>query len=153
MFQSGCRDGGTGNREFMRRITEDGRVPGLLGYCGGEPVGWVSVAPRRDFGRVLRSRNLKPAPGDPAGDVWSIVCFWIPRKHRRRGVSTELLDAAVAYAADRGAGTVEAYPIDTRGDRVSSAEVFTGTLEMFERAGFTEVRRRADKRPIVQRPL
>jgi ribosomal protein S18 acetylase RimI-like enzyme len=157
MFQSGCRDGGAGNREFMRRMTEDGRVPGLLAYSGGEAVGWVSVAPRREFGRVLRSRNLRPEPGDPsadpAGDVWSIVCFWIPRQHRRRGVGTGLLDAAVAYAAGRGARTVEGYPIDTRGDRVSSAEVFTGTLEMFERAGFTEVRRRADKRPIVQRAL
>jgi GNAT superfamily N-acetyltransferase len=163
LFQSGCRGGGAGNRELMRRITEEGRVPGLLAYSGGEPVGWISVAPRREFGRVLRSPNLKPVPdqpaadvagaGDVAGAVWSIVCFWIPREQRRRGVAAALLDAAVAYAADQGAERVEAYPIDTRGARASSAEIFTGTLEMFQRAGFAEVRRRADKRPVVQRAL
>jgi len=132
-------------------------VPGLLAYSGGEPVGWISVAPRREFGRVLRSPNLKPVPDQPAGDVaravWSIVCFWIPREQRRRGVAAALLDAAVAYAADQGAERVEAYPIDTRGARASSAEIFTGTLEMFQRAGFADVRRRADKRPVVQRAL
>jgi hypothetical protein len=47
---------------------------------------------------------------------------------------------------------VEAYPIDTGGARRSSADLYTGTLAMFERAGFEEVARRSG-RPIVRRTL
>ena len=150
-FQAGCRQGGSGNRELIRRISGEGRVPGLLAYEEARPVGWVSVAPREEFGRVLRSPNLKPDAADRAENVWSIVCFWIPRQHRRRGIGTALLEGALAYAAEQGATAVEGYPIDTRDSRVSSAEIFTGTLEMFRSAGFTEVRRRASKRPVVRR--
>jgi ribosomal protein S18 acetylase RimI-like enzyme len=153
LFQSGCRNSGTGNRQLLHRITDEGRAAGLLGYEQGVPVGWVSLGPRRDFGRVLRSPNLKPEPGEPDDGIWSIVCFWVPRQHRRRGIGAALLDGAVAYAAGQGVATLEAYPIDTDHDRVSSAGIFTGTLEMFVRAGFTEVRRRAGKRPVVRRDL
>jgi GNAT superfamily N-acetyltransferase len=163
-FDAGSRQGGAGNRELLHRITAEGRVPGLLAFEGDEPVGWVSIAPREEFGRVYRSRNLRPDPPDqgdpagqadagPAGGVWALVCFWMPPVHRRRGIGTALLDAAVAHAAERGAAVVEAYPVDTHGERVPSAEIFTGTLEMFLRAGFTEVRRRTDRRPVVQRTL
>jgi hypothetical protein len=47
---------------------------------------------------------------------------------------------------------VEAYPIDTAGAKRSSAELYTGTLAMFERAGFEEVARRGG-RPIVRRAV
>ena len=156
-FEEGCRDGGAGNRELLERLIAEGRVPGLLGYDGDEPVGWVSVAPRPEFPRVLRSPNLRPglAPDDDPEDssVWSVVCFWIPRNRRRRGLAPALLEAAVEYAASRGARVLEAYPIDTGEERVASSAIYTGTLRMFERAGFSEVGRRADRRPIVRRIL
>jgi hypothetical protein len=47
---------------------------------------------------------------------------------------------------------VEAYPIDTAGGKRSSADLYTGTLAMFERAGFEEVARRGG-RPIVRRAV
>jgi ribosomal protein S18 acetylase RimI-like enzyme len=82
----------------------------------------------------------------------SITCFTIDRRHRRRGVAAVLLDAAVDFAQERGAEVVEAYPIDTAGAKRSSAELYTGTLAMFERAGFEEVARRGG-RPIVRRAV
>ena len=63
-----------------------------------------------------------------------------------------LLEAAVDFARERGAEVVEAYPIDTAGAKRSSAELYTGTLAMFERAGFEEVARRGG-RPIVRRAV
>jgi GNAT superfamily N-acetyltransferase len=156
-FDEGCRDGGAGNRELLSRLTAEGRVPGLLAYDGDNPVGWVSVAPRPEFARVLRSPNLRPGlvveddPDDPS--VWSVVCFWIPAKRRRRGVGGVLLEAVVEYAASRGARVLEAYPIDTGGEKASSSSIYTGTLSMFERAGFSEVGRRSDRRPVVRRLL
>jgi ribosomal protein S18 acetylase RimI-like enzyme len=155
-FDAGCRDGGTGNREVLRRLTEEGRVPGLLAYRTGEPdtpVGWVSVAPRAEFGRVRRSRLLKPEPDDMLDDedVWSVACFWIPRGNRRQGVGRALLDGAVEYAFAQGAAAVEGYPVDTDGEKAAAASIFTGTAAMFADAGFSEVFRRSDRRPVMRR--
>jgi GNAT superfamily N-acetyltransferase len=143
------RNGNAGNRRRMRSLVRDGRIPGLLAYRDGEPVGWVSVAPRAEFPRVERSPKLKPVDDRP---VWSVVCFFIHRRHRGTGVSRALLDAAVGHAAEEGARVVEAYPVDPDERTYSNAEAYTGPLPMFEAAGFREVARRG-KRPIVRRSV
>jgi hypothetical protein len=61
-----------------------------------------------------------------------------------------LLRAAIDHARAGGARVLEGYPIDTRGERHPQSNVFTGTLAMFTRVGFTEVERRAEGRPIVR---
>ncbi len=154
-FSAGCADGGRGNRELLRGITLAGGVPGLLAYRGETPVGWVSVAPRPRFGRILRSPTLRPIDAGEADDetVWSIVCFWMPRRERGRGVGSALLDAAVGHAREAGARAVQGYPVDTAGQRRASSELFTGTLSMFRRAGFREVGRRAPDRPVMRLDL
>jgi GNAT superfamily N-acetyltransferase len=153
-FDRGCADRGAGNRALLRALTDGGAQPGLIAYRDGLPVGWVSVGPRTDFGRILRSPKLRPSDGDAqAASTWSITCFWIPRRERGAGLARALLDAAVAQARRRGAREVEAYPIDTAGRRPPSAALFTGTLPMFERAGFREVERRSPQQPIVRLAL
>jgi GNAT superfamily N-acetyltransferase len=138
---------GDGLRSELEALVRRGDEPGLVAYVDDEPVGWVALAPRSAYPRLNRSRNLKPVDDRP---VWSITCFYIDRHHRRKGVARALLDAAVSHAADHGAEAVEAYPIDTSsGARKASADLYTGTLAMFERAGFTEVARRSG-RPIVR---
>ena len=82
--------------------------------------------------------------------VWSIVCFFIHRAARRQGVASTLLRAAIEHAGRQGARVVEAYPVATSG-RASSGSIYTGTLAMFEAAGFREVARRSANRPIVRR--
>jgi GNAT superfamily N-acetyltransferase len=137
-----------GNRTAMRGLVAKGRKPGLLAYENGSPVGWVSVAPRREFGRIERSPILKRVHG---ADVWSVVCFYIDRHHRKGGVGSELLRAAVDFAVAQGAGIIEGYPIDvSRRRSIQSSELFVGTLEMFLKAGFEEVARRSPTRPIVR---
>ena len=148
-FDAGCAHGGAGNRDLLRSLTDDGRVPGLIGYLDEQPIGWVSVAPLSEFGRVLRSPTLKPSD-EVRPDDWAIVCFWIPRAHRGRGIARELLDAAVAHARSSGARRVEAYPIPTDGARRESSGLFTGTLGMFTDAGFTVARSRKESRPVVE---
>ncbi|HEX6654658.1 MAG TPA: GNAT family N-acetyltransferase [Candidatus Limnocylindria bacterium] len=138
----------------MEALVAGGAEPGLVAYRGGQAVGWISVAPRPQFGRVLRSPVIRPAPeeADDAG-TWAVVCFWMPRRERGHGVGTALLDAAVARASERGARAVEAYPIDTAGGRVQASGIFTGTLEMFRRAGFAEIERRRGDQVIVRRTV
>lgn len=144
------RDHGAPNREAMRGLVGEGREPGLLAYRDGRPVGWVSVAPRDEFGRLDRSRVLGRVDEE---EVWSIVCFYIDRSHRRSGVGRALLDSAVRLARERGARWLEAYPVDLEATTAekASAELFTGSLGMFEDAGFEEVARRSPSRPIVRR--
>jgi GNAT superfamily N-acetyltransferase len=140
---------GAALRQDLRNLVARGPEPGLLAYINGEPAGWVALAPREEYPRLDRSPKLRRLDDRP---VWSITCFAIGRRHRRHGVAAALLDAAVDFAAQRGAEVVEAYPIDTVGSKRSSAELYTGTLAMFERAGFDEVARRGG-RPIVRRTL
>jgi GNAT superfamily N-acetyltransferase len=133
----------------------DGRAPGLVAYRDGEAIGWVSLGPRDDYARLQGSRVLAPIDDKP---VWSIVCFVVARSARKQGVANALLEAAVAYAREHGATLLEGYPIETDGQRVPAANVYKGTLTMFERAGFeVAARRRANRaspeRPIVRRTI
>ena len=45
------------NKRNMRGIVRADREPGLLAYEDGEPVGWVSIAPRDEFGQLLLRRE------------------------------------------------------------------------------------------------
>jgi GNAT superfamily N-acetyltransferase len=137
---------GDGLRSELQALVREGDEPGLVAYVDDEPVGWVALAPRSAYPRLNRSPKLKPVDDQP---VWSITCFYIDRQHRRQGVAGALLQAAVSYARAHGAEAVEAYPIDTSGSAKTSADLYTGTSAMFERAGFTEVARRGG-RPIVR---
>jgi len=155
-FSRGIEGQGAGNCDLLRSLTDAGAVPGLIGYRDGRPVAWVSVAPRPEYGRVLRSPSLGPGRRNPeAADpsVWSIVCFWMPARERGKGLATALLQAAVDHARAGGAQVLEGYPVDTAGERQPTPNLFTGTLSMFRNAGFTEVERRTEGRPIVRLAL
>ena len=150
----GIENGGAGNRAQMNAIVESGAEPGLLAYRDGRPVGWTSVAPRPQYGRIMRSRRIGPDPEEASDErVWSIVCFWIPRSERGKGVANELLRGAVEHARARGARVLEAYPVDTASGRQPSANLFTGTQSMFKRAGFQEVHRPRGAQLVMRLPL
>ncbi|MGH8773832.1 MAG: GNAT family N-acetyltransferase [Jiangellaceae bacterium] len=142
-------DPGRSNREVLERLTLAGDVPGLLAYHGDEPVGWVSVAPRPQYERVLRSRTIGPDKPDET-DVWSIVCFWIPARRRRQGIGTVLLDGAVSHARSRDARVLEAYPVDTAGERRPGADLYWGTVGMYRRAGFGIAAHPHSGRPVAR---
>ena len=130
--------------------TSGGVAPGLVAYRDGAAIGWVSLGPREDYERLAFSKMLRPVDDHP---VWSIVCFVVAGRQRGKGVATELLDAAIAYARDRGATTLEAYPIHESRGRVSSDAAYTGTQGMFERAGFQVVELRQWNSTSPPRPI
>jgi GNAT superfamily N-acetyltransferase len=142
--------------EAIAAASAGGRAAGLIAYDEDGPIGWVSFDRREAYGRLSSSKLLRPVDDQP---VWSVVCFVVAARARRRGVAGRLLDAAVAYARAHGATRLEAYPVDTAGGATRpSAELWRGTTTMFERAGFTtvEVRRHSRSsppRPIMRRTL
>jgi ribosomal protein S18 acetylase RimI-like enzyme len=124
-------------RERLRTAAAGDVAPGLVALRAGRAVGWVSLGPRTDFERIERSRVIPRVDAKPA---WSIVCFAVSRTARGEGVGAALLDAAVAFASGHGVATLEAYPVDLpEGAELSAEAAFTGTLAMFERAGFRVV--------------
>jgi len=136
-------------RQRLRGFAASETPPGLIGYLGDVPVGWVSLGPRSAFLKLARSPVLKPVDDRP---VWSLVCFVVAGPYRRRGVAETLLEGAVAYAGEQGAGILEAYPVDKYSPGRDDAFWF-GSKSMYDRAGFVEVARRRPERPIVRLEL
>jgi GNAT superfamily N-acetyltransferase len=139
---------GQKNKEALKAIVDSGEPPGLLAYAEGEPIAWCSVGPRPVFTALERSRTLKRVDDAP---VWSVVCFFVAKPFRRRGVMVPLLTAAVEYARAHGAKIVEGYPVEPE-KALSGCSGYTGVVSAFRRAGFVEVLRRGT-RPIMRRFL
>jgi len=134
------------SRSALKKLAAQDPPPGLIGYRGTVPVGWVSLGPREDYAKLANSPTMKAVDAQP---VWSIVCFVVPSEFRKQGVARELLAGAVAYARKRGVRLLEAYPVDKDEPGASDAPWF-GSKTMFDEAGFGEVARRKPSRPIVR---
>ncbi|QTV79753.1 GNAT family N-acetyltransferase [Microbacterium sp. NIBRBAC000506063] len=138
-------------RELLRDEIQAGPPPGLIAYVDGEPAGWVRIGPRTAQVRLSRTRNIVSTTTEPLDDpsVWAVTCFVVRREHRKQGLTTALLEAAVDYAKDAGARMIEAYPVDTSTGTHRSNELYIGTLATFLAAGFTETGLRKPGRPLV----
>ena len=142
-------NGGEGNRRALESLVRAGEQVGLIGYRQQIPVAWCSVAARSGFQRVLSSTTI--APCDPHdGGMWAVVCFFVRAGHRRQGLMAPMLAAAVDLAGQAGASAVEGYPVDDEGGSRRGA-VCTGTIGLYERAGFSLHRRPDGGRRVVMR--
>jgi GNAT superfamily N-acetyltransferase len=138
---------GEKNRRAFKRLVDSGIEPGLLAYLDDEPVGWCAVQAREAFPRLGKSKILKPVDSQP---VWSVACLFVAKEHRAGGISIRLLEAAVKHARKHGAKIVEGYPVEPRKGRTADAFAWTGTASAFRKAGFEEVARRSQTRPIMR---
>ena len=138
------------------RIASPLASPGVIATIDGDPVGWSSVAPRSEFPRIrtspsMTTRELKADLDDPG--IWAVTCFVVRTGHRRVGVAGALLAAAVEHARASGAHTLEGYPLEPGARRLSSAELYRGTVDMFLAADFDVVARPKVGRAIVRLAL
>lgn len=142
-------DAGKGpkNRGAFREIVERGDAPGVLAYAGVQPIGWCAIAPRQVYVALERSRVLKPLDEQP---VWSVSCFFVRKDWRRTGLGTDLLIAAVDFAGKRGAKIVEGYPIIPHSREMPAVFAWTGTVRLFEKAGFRKAGAHSKARPIMR---
>lgn len=126
-------------RATMAQRFRDGTTFGYLAYVDGRPAAWVNASMRGDY--TLHRRN----DGADASTA-AIACFAVAPPYRNHGLSKTLLDAVLAGAPDRGASTVEAYPVL---EVQPGATAFRGPREIYDAAGFTEVKVR--QRDVVVR--
>lgn len=138
---------GAGNRLAMKNLVDRNSVPGILAYERSRAIGWCAIAPREEYPVLENSRILKRIDQEP---VWSVVCFFIQKDYRGRGISTALLRAAVRYAAEHGGKILEGYPVEPRKKPAPAVFVYTGLASAFINAGFREAARRSPTRPIMR---
>jgi GNAT superfamily N-acetyltransferase len=142
------KDGRT--KKEMKKLVKDKIEPGIIAYDDDKPVGWIAIQPREKYFRLANSKILQPIDDNP---VWSIVCFFVHKDYRKRGVSVELIKNACDFAASKGGTIVEAYPTETKTKNSAPVFIYTGTSTAFKKAGFKEVLRRSETRPIMRKKL
>ena len=147
--------------EAIRSAHRSGAKAGQIALDDHGPVGWVSIGPRTDFPRLDHTRLLTATGSQlPAvdGPLWSVVCFVIATRARRRGVATALLAAVVAWASGHEIAALVGKPVVTAGQKRTGTALWHGPVGFFEGAGFSVVARHRDSptafgRAVVRRPL
>jgi ribosomal protein L14E/L6E/L27E len=108
----------------------------------------VRRRPREAYPALERSRTLKRIDEKP---VWSVVCFFVANPFRRKRVNIEAFKGCHRICSQkRRKNIVEGYPIEPKKDRMSDAFAYTGLASTFRKAGFVEVARRTENRPIMR---
>ncbi|NIW79947.1 MAG: GNAT family N-acetyltransferase [Calditrichae bacterium] len=138
---------GEGNRKALKAIVNSGQQPGILAYLDDEPIGWCAVEPREKFSRFSRSRILKPVDDEP---VWSVVCFFVDKRYRNKGLTVQLLKAAIDHVKMHGGKIIEGYPVEPKSERMPDVFAYYGLAKAFREAGFVECARRSQTRPIMR---
>lgn len=144
-----------GSKALIKKRFHKSPPPGLLAYEGKQAVGWVQVTPRSEVPRFNSPRaSSAPLEEAEAGDpkMWAITCFFFRKSHRGKGLSHDMVAAAVDYAGKHGAVRVEACPMQ-RAEKAGSVGLYVGSAPVFEKAGFVEVARRIPNRPLMRLDL
>jgi GNAT superfamily N-acetyltransferase len=143
---------GSGAYRVMKEArVREGRAHAALVLDGPNAVGWCQFGPTAELPNI-RSKKAYEAGLSRLPD-WRITCFFIDRERRREGIATLALREALRYIADLGGGTVEGYPEDYAGEKISSSFLCSGTLQMFEKMGFQKTRKIAMRRWVVERTV
>jgi GNAT superfamily N-acetyltransferase len=135
------------NKAAFREVVQRGPPPGLLAFDRDVAVGWCQLTPRAALPWLDRPWRLRRVDDLP---VWSLSCLYVRKGHRRQGVTTALIAAALQAAKRANAPALEAYPFDAD---VSPSASGTGYASTFARAEFRTVARRAPPRPIMRHDL
>jgi GNAT superfamily N-acetyltransferase len=135
------------NRGDFKKVVERGPPPGLLAFKGDLAVGWCQLTPRDAVPWLDRTWRLARVDDVP---VWSLSCLYVRKGHRRQGITSALIEAALKAAKDAGAPALEAYPFDAA---VSPSASGSGYASTFARAGFQTIARRTPARPIMRHDL
>ena len=145
------RHGAAAYRTMKRTLVQEGRAHAALVFDGPNAVGWCQFGPTEELPNIRSKKayeeGLRNLPD------WRITCFFIDRERRGKGIAAFALREALREIKRLGGGIVEAYPEDYTGQKISSSFLCSGTLGMFEKAGFKKTRKIAMHRWVVVRRL
>ena len=139
----------TPHRQYKERLVHERSAHAALVYVGPDVAGWCQFgSPAELPGRMGFFGRLGLEPPD-----WRLTCFFVDTDHRRQGVAEAALAGAVDIIAEKGGGTVDGYPIATRGRRHSSSFLSGGTESMFTTAGFSPVGALGSSKLVMRRSV
>jgi GNAT superfamily N-acetyltransferase len=95
----------------VKELVDRDQARGILVYADDDPVGWCHFG-RADELPVPSEESVADTTyaREPSTD-WVITCFTTRMDHRRQGVATAALSAAVAAIGKAGGGWIEAVPM------------------------------------------
>jgi GNAT superfamily N-acetyltransferase len=135
------------NRAAKERRVREGRTHAALVYDGPTCVGWCQFGSPEELPRIKSRRAYEAGATTPP--TWRITCFFVDRAYRGQGVAAAALAGALVEIARLGGGTVESFPEDVEGRKVSGSFLHNATLAMFESQGFERTRRIGKDRWVV----
>ncbi|MGA2012200.1 MAG: GNAT family N-acetyltransferase [Solirubrobacteraceae bacterium] len=136
-------------RALKEARVREGRAHAALVFDGARCAGWCQFGPTEELPRIKHQKAYREGLRDLPD--WRITCFFVGRSHRHRGVAEAALAGALAEIARLGGGSVESYPEDTTGRKVSGSFLHNGTVALFERHGFARSRQIGKHRWVVRR--
>lgn len=138
------------NRKEKRQLVENGTSHGILVFLQGEPVGWCQYGYKEELPRLDSYRSVRGLATEGATErSWRITCFVVDSKHRKRGVASAALKAALEAIRKKRGGLVEAYPIV----RWGASKDYLGTASMFQKEGFKIVAPFGKDNVVMQRKI
>lgn len=134
-------------RAMKQARVREGSAHAAMVFDGEDAIGWCQFGSAEELPNIRSKKEYEKGAGGLPD--WRVTCFFIDRERRGEGVAQVALRGALREIARLGGGIVEAYPEDYTGEKTSSAFLCSGTLGMFEKAGFTRTRKIAMRRWVV----
>jgi hypothetical protein len=135
------------NRDRKLACVQAGEAHAALVFDGDDCLGWVQFGPPAELPRIKNRAQYEKSAGEPPD--WRILCHFVGKGHRRKGVATRGLAGALELIAALGGGVVEGYPED--GSSVPAGFLFNGALSTFEAHGFVRDRQIGKHRWVVRK--
>jgi hypothetical protein len=135
-----------GNRALKQRLVTEGRAHAALVFDGVEAVAWCEYGTPEELPNIYH-RKQYDAELDVLPD-YRVTCLFVDKKYRRQHVSAVALQGALDLVARAGGGTVEGYPHDNDGAKVSV--LYDGTRHLFEEAGFRYIRPKGSRNCVMR---
>jgi GNAT superfamily N-acetyltransferase len=136
-------------RELKQARVREGRAHAALVYDGAQCVGWCQFGPVEELPRIKHLKAYREGLTELPN--WRITCFFVGRTHKGQGVADAALAGALKEIGRLGGGTVESYPEDTAGRKVSGSFLYNATVALFERHGFERKRQIGKHHWVVTR--
>jgi ribosomal protein S18 acetylase RimI-like enzyme len=150
-FHTAYQRGVSDPRSLKEQLVRADRAHAALVFDqAGLVQGWCQYgSPQELHLRHVRAYQKDPPP--PAR--WRITCIFVDKRHRGEGVARAALSGALDLIAAAGGGRVEAISETTANREAQGRFLFSATVELFERLGFTRGRQVGKHAWIVSREV
>jgi GNAT superfamily N-acetyltransferase len=136
------------NRALKEELVREGRAHAALVFDGDLAVAWCQYGSPAELPNIYHRKEYE-ATLDRLPD-YRLTCFFVDKKYRRKGVAGVALRGVLELIAQAGGGTVEGYPHQTDGKKVSASFLYSATRSLFEDAGFAYIRPKGKKNCVMR---